>query len=63
MNKIRVDCRENIPLVLQEDCDEIYAAILVNTIRGEAAYRQIEISDGTFVGRIFGPKLEENGNK
>ena len=48
---------------MKDECDEIYAAMLVNTIGGQAAYNLLNNADGTFVGRIIGPKSEDKNGK
>ena len=58
-----VDCREKIPLVMQDECDEIYSAVLINTMQGNAAGRQLNEADTPFLGIMYGPERKVKNGK
>ena len=63
MLKISVNCREKIPLEMQDDCDEIYPAVLVNILRGQQAYNSIDDLNTPFQTKIYGPPPPDQNGK
>ena len=57
------DCREKIPLEMQEECDTIYAAVLHNTMQGNAAKRQLKEADTPFMTIIHWPQRQVKSGK
>ena len=60
-----VGLREKIPTEIQEDCDEIYPAVLVNTVNGRRAYNLKNSGDITtrFLIQAFGPRSRDQNGK
>ena len=48
---------------MQQDCDEIYPAVLVNTVRGQAVYDILEDINGPFQAKLYGPLAEEQNGE
>ena len=47
---------------MQDECDEIYPAVLVNSIYGSYAERKLHEADTPFVAKMYGPqKQNKNG--
>ena len=52
-----------MPPVMQDECGEIYSAVLHNTIHGYAAERQLNEANTVFLGMIFGPESQDENGK
>ena len=50
-------------MVMQDECDEIYSAVLRNTMHGNAAERQLNMANPPFLGMIFGPESQDENGK
>ena len=48
---------------MQDECDEIYSAVLHNTMQGIAARRQLNEADTTFMTVIHGPQRQVKNSK
>ena len=50
---------------MQDECNKIYPAMLVDTMKGQAAYNwsDNEDEDGPFLGRIIGAESEDKNGK
>ena len=46
---------------MQDDCEEIYPAVLVNAKQGEFAYRRMREINSPFLTNVFGPIQPQNG--
>ena len=40
---------------MQDDCGDIYPAVLVNILRGQEAYNALDDTDTPFETKIYGP--------
>ena len=60
-----VGFREKIPPEIQEGCDEIYPAVLVNTVKGRRAYNLKNSGDITtpFLIQAFGSQSRDQNGK
>ena len=50
---------------MQDGCDEIYPAILVNILHDQEANRELYDKSTPFFGKLYGPQIqiqEKNGN-
>ena len=48
---------------MQEDCDEIYPAVLVNIMKGQEAYNNLRNQNTIFQTKTYGPiPQDQNGN-
>ena len=54
------DHRENIPPVMQDECDEIYPAVLVNSFQGSRTRKRLEDVNTPFVAIMYGPPRQNN---
>ena len=54
------NCREKIPLVMQDECDEIYPAVLINILHGRNADMQMHYVHSPFLGKFYGPHIQVN---
>ena len=52
-----------MPPVMQDECDEIYSAVLRNTVHAYAAERQLNEANTVFLGMIFGPESQDENGK
>ena len=46
---------------MQEECKEIYPAVLVNSLWGQEAKRQWNNINNPFAGKVYGPQLQDKG--
>ena len=47
---------------MQEECDEIYPAVLVNTMRGQRVYSYLDDINTPFLTTLYGPPpQDQNG--
>ena len=54
------DHREKIPPVMQDECDEIYPAVLVNSFQGSRTRKRLEDVNTPFVAIMYGPPGQNN---
>ena len=59
----KVYFREKIPSVMQDDCDEIYPAVLVSTKQGPYAYESMTDVDTPFETIVYGPAAQNQNGK
>ena len=48
---------------MQEDCDEIYPAVLVNIVRDQEAYDIMNNPNSPFLARFYGPAPQDQNGK
>ena len=48
---------------MQEDCDEIYPAVLVNIVRDQEAYDIMNNQNSPFLARFYGPAQQDQNGK
>ena len=48
---------------MQDGCEEIYPAILSNTLKGNEALGQLNNAGGPFVWKMYGPKSQNKNGK
>ena len=48
---------------MQDECDEIYPAVLSNVLRGQDAYDCLENTNTPFLSKAYGPAVQYQDGK